>query len=181
MLEDELLKMGFILGRPSALARIYQKYADALKTLAVVLLNDASTAEDVVHDVFVRFAQSSRQFRLRGNLKSYLSTCVVNRARDCLRMQLRRTGTDLDAVAQIPAPDQGPAETLIGDELSCQAQAALLTLSYEQREAIVLHIKLAMPFKQIAKLQNVPVRTVQSRYRYGMEKLRKTLAQELPV
>lgn len=56
MLEDELLKMGFILGSPAALERIYLKYADALKTLAVVLLNDASTAEDVVHDVFVRFA-----------------------------------------------------------------------------------------------------------------------------
>ncbi len=58
MLEDELLKMGFILGSPSALGRIYRKYADMLKTLAMVLLNDASAAEDVVHDVFVRFAQS---------------------------------------------------------------------------------------------------------------------------
>ncbi len=40
MLEDELLKIGFILGSPAALARIYRKYADALKTLAMVLLND---------------------------------------------------------------------------------------------------------------------------------------------
>ncbi len=39
MLEDELLKIGFILGSPAALARIYRKYADALKTLAMVLLN----------------------------------------------------------------------------------------------------------------------------------------------
>jgi len=181
MLEDELLKMRFILGNPAALARIYRKYADALTTLAMVLLNDASTAEDVVHDVFVRFAQSSRRFRLHGNLKSFLSTCVANQARDCIRRQLRRTGTDLDTVAQIPAPDMEPLETIIGDELSRQAQAALITLPYEQREVIVLHVKSDMPFKQIAKLQNVPARTVQSRYRYCMEKLRKILTQEVPL
>lgn len=175
MLEDELLKMGFILGRPAALARIYRKYADTLKTLAMVLLNDESAAEDVVHDVFVRFAQSSRRFRLHGNLKSYLSTCVANRARDVLRRELRRTGTDLDAVAPgISAPDAEPVETVIADELSRQAQAALCALPYEQREVIVLHIKSDMPFEQIARLQHAPARTVQSRYRYGMEKLRKT-------
>ena len=132
-----------------------------------------------MHDVFVRFAQSSRRFRLQGNLKSYLSTCVANRARDVVRRQLKRTGTDLDTVTQVPAPDAEPIEAIIGDELSRQAQAALLALPYEQREAIVLHIKSAMPFKQIAKLQAAPARTIQSRYRYGMEKLRKIL-QEVP-
>jgi len=179
MLEDELLKLGFILGSRAALARIYRKYADTLTTLAMVLLNDASTAEDVVHDVFVRFSQSSRRFRLHGNLKSYLSTCVVNQARDHVRRQLRRTGTDLDAVAQIPAPETGPVEMLMGDELSRQAHAALSTLPYEQREVIALHVKSDMPFKQIARLQEVPMRTVQGRYRYGMEKLRKILTQEV--
>ena len=178
-MEDELLKLGFILGSRAALARIYRKYADTLTTLAMVLLNDASTAEDVVHDVFVRFSQSSRRFRLHGNLKSYLSTCVVNQARDHVRRQLRRTGTDLDAVAQIPAPETGPVEMLMGDELSRQAHAALSTLPYEQREVIALHVKSDMPFKQIARLQEVPMRTVQGRYRYGMEKLRKILTQEV--
>ncbi len=106
---------------------------------------------------------------------------MANQARDCVRRQLRRTGTDLDAVARMPAPDIEPVEMVIGDELSQQAQAALITLPYEQREVIVLHVKSDMPFKQIAKLQNVPARTVQSRYRYGMEKLRKTLTQEVPL
>jgi len=181
MLEDELLKIRFILGSPSALTQIYLKYADMLKTLAVVLLNDASAAEDVVHDVFVRFAQSSRRFSLQGSLKSFLSTCVANQARDCLRRQLRRTGTDLDTVVQIPAPDTGPLEAVIDDELCQQAQAALATLPYEQREVIMLHLKSGMPFKQIATLQDVPARTVQSRFRYGMEKLRNTFAQELSL
>jgi DNA-directed RNA polymerase specialized sigma24 family protein len=51
---------------------------------ATVLLNDVNTAEDIVHDFFVSFAQSGRKLKLDGSLKGYLATCVVNRARDRL-------------------------------------------------------------------------------------------------
>jgi RNA polymerase sigma-70 factor (ECF subfamily) len=51
-------------------------------------------------------------------------------------------------------------------------------LPYEQREAIVLHIQGPMKFKEIAKLQQTSVKTVLSRYRYGMNKLRSILNSE---
>ena len=85
MLEDELLKLRFLCGSSSALAQIYRKYADRLLTLAIALLRDVNAAEDVVHDVFVKFAAANGSFRLRGSLRSYLATCVANRARDVLR------------------------------------------------------------------------------------------------
>jgi RNA polymerase sigma-70 factor (ECF subfamily) len=179
MLEDELLKLRFVLGSTAALARIYQKYANTLLTLAMALLNDASTAEDVVHDVFVRFAQSSGRFRLGGSLKSYLTTCLVNRARDVIRHQNQRTVSYLDKTIEIQSPDSDPVETIIGDELANQANEALARLPYEQREVIILYIKTDMSLKQIAELQEVPMRTVQGRYRRGLEKLRKTLAKEV--
>jgi DNA-directed RNA polymerase specialized sigma24 family protein len=74
MIEDELLKWKFKSGSKDALQRIYEKYRDYLLTLAMALVNDAGLAEDIVHDVFVTFAQSSGTFKLRGSLKSYLST-----------------------------------------------------------------------------------------------------------
>ena len=85
MLEDELLKLRFLCGSSRALAQIYRKYADWLLTLAIALLRDVNTAEDVIHDVFVKFAGANSSFRLKGSLRSYLATCVVNRARDVLR------------------------------------------------------------------------------------------------
>ena len=85
MIEDELLKLRFKSGSKEALQRIYEKYLNFLLTLAMALLNDAGLAEDVVHDVFVSFAKSAEDFKLRGSLKSYLSTCVCNRARDQIR------------------------------------------------------------------------------------------------
>jgi RNA polymerase sigma-70 factor (ECF subfamily) len=85
MIEDELLKIRFKYGNSSALERIYEKYADYLLTIAIALLNDTTEAEDVLHDVFVSFARTANTFKVRGSLKSYLSTCIVNRVRDRLR------------------------------------------------------------------------------------------------
>ncbi len=178
MLEDELLKLAFIMGSSRALTRIYRKYADTLLTLAMALLNDANTAEDVVHDVFVRLAQSPKTFRRKGNLKSYLTTCLVNRVRDVVRRNKRRGESPVDFVEPI-APTSDPAEVVSGDELSQRAAGLLAMLPYAQREVITLHIKAEMPFHQIAELQRAPMRTVQGRYRYGLEKLRKALAAEV--
>ena len=178
MLEDELLKLRFVMGSSRALARIYRKYADTLLTLAMALLHDANAAEDVVHDVFVRLAQSSGRFRLKGNLKSYLTTCLVNRVRDVMRRRKRRGELSEDLTGPLTSAGD-PADVLISDELSRRVGRMLAELPYEQREVITLHVKAGMPFHRIAAMQEVPMRTVQGRYRYGLEKLRRALAQEV--
>jgi RNA polymerase sigma-70 factor (ECF subfamily) len=52
---------------------------------------------------------------------------------------------------------------------------ALDKIPYEQREVIILHIRGQMNFKAIAELQDASIKTVQSRYRYGLDKLRNIL------
>ena len=91
MLEDKLLVIKCRRGSRDAMCRIYEKYKDFLLTLAKGLSNEQQAAEDVVHDVFVSFARSARQFQLTGSLKSYLATCVSNRVRDKIRAKTRQT------------------------------------------------------------------------------------------
>jgi RNA polymerase sigma-70 factor (ECF subfamily) len=52
---------------------------------------------------------------------------------------------------------------------------ALEQLSYEQREVVVLHTRGRMTFKAIAELQQTPIKTIQSRYRYGLARLKTLL------
>ena len=59
MLEDKLLIWKFNRGDRGALRGVYEKYKDNLVTLAAALLTDVSSAEDVVHDVFLRFARDA--------------------------------------------------------------------------------------------------------------------------
>jgi RNA polymerase sigma-70 factor (ECF subfamily) len=60
-----------------------------------------------------------------------------------------------------------------------QLSFALAELPYEQREAIVLHLQAGMKLREIATAQDVSIKTVQSRCRYALEKLRSSLDSEV--
>lgn len=68
MLEDRVLVLRFNRGDRRVLHRIYDKYKDDLVTLAAALLMDVSSAQDVVHDVFLSFLDTAGRFRLTGCL-----------------------------------------------------------------------------------------------------------------
>jgi RNA polymerase sigma-70 factor (ECF subfamily) len=179
MVEDRLLIWRFKLGNPDALRRIYEKYKNDLLKLAVALTNDVHTAEDVVQDVFVGFAQSAAIIQMNGNLKKYLATCVVNRIRNRKRDQQRHEASGIDdsdyAISDAERPEQW---AILSEELQLLSNA-LAQIPYEQREVIGLYMQSQMTFRQIAKVQNTSINTVQGRYRYGLNKLRSILNSEI--
>lgn len=177
-MEDTLLKIRFNRGDRDALCRIYEKYKDDLLKLAAALLNDAHLAEDVLNEAFVSFTESMGQLEVRGNLKSFLTTCVVNHSRNVYRARQRKKTVALDEAVQVKANGGGPEESVIFDEECRWLNEAMSRLVYEQREIVILHCCNGMKFKTIAKLQNIPVNTAKSRYRYGLNKLSKLLDSE---
>lgn len=179
MLEDQVLIWKFKSGSSEALCRIYQKYKKDLLRLATILLNDVDEAEDIVHDVFLTFAQSAQKLRLKGNLKSYLLTCVANRARNINRVHRNRWTVGLDDTEQIISDTQRPDEWIICSEELRRWSDILARLPFEQREVVVLHLRAGMKFRQIAKVQGISVNTVKGRYRYGLDKLRSILNSEV--
>jgi RNA polymerase sigma factor (sigma-70 family) len=171
MLEDKLLVWRFNHGSRKALRRIYENYKDDLLSLAATILNDESSAEDVVHDIFVSFTRSAGTFRLKGSLKGYLATCVANRARNIIRTRHRQRGVGLDEAELIKSNSNRPVRTLIIREQAQRLNDCLGQLPYEQREVIILHLQYDIRFGEIARSQNISINTVQSRYRYGLENL----------
>jgi RNA polymerase sigma-70 factor (ECF subfamily) len=179
VLEDKLLVWKFRRGSRDALRRIYKKYRDDLLRLATALLNETSAAEDVVHDVFTCFVRSAGQFQLTGSLKGYLATCVANRARNVNRARQRQQTTGLDNAGAIASDWRRPDQWIICSEEFTQLRNALAQLPYEQREAVILHVQSGMKLREIAKVQDVSIKTVQSRCRYALEKLRSLLDSEV--
>jgi len=181
MIEDKLLIWRFKCGSADALRRIYEKYKDNLLRLATALLNETTVAEDVVHDVFVCFAQSGEKLKLSGNLKSYLATCIANRARNWNRARKHQGTANPNEAESAVSSSKRPEQWVICNEEFRQLNNALSQLPYEQREAISLHLQGGMKFKAIAELQDVSINTVQSRYRYGLDKLRSLLDSEVKL
>lgn len=178
MFKDKLLLWKMKCGSSEALCRVYDKYKDDLLSLAIALLHDVDIAEDVVHDVFVSFAQSVDTFRLTGSLKGYLLTCVANLSRDKYRTMNRDLVIPNErglAISDLRMPDQ----TAISIEELQQLRDAIAQLPYEQREVVILHLQGGKTFRQIAALKDSSIGTIQSRYRYGINKLRQILNHEV--
>jgi RNA polymerase sigma-70 factor (ECF subfamily) len=180
MTDEELLVRECREGSREAMCAVYERYKNDLLTLAHALLNDLATAEDVVHDVFVAFAESVDTFELTGSLKGYLATCVCNRARDRIR-SAKRAEERLNQDGSEPADCPGPDQALDQAERADHVRAALAQLPEEQREVIVLHFKADLTFREIAQWQEASINTVQGRYRYGLDKLRTLLKERLAI
>jgi len=175
IVEDRLLIWKFKLGNSDALRRIYEKYKNDLLKLAVALTNDVSTAEDAVQDVFVSFAQSAAKIRPAGNLKTYLATCVANRVRNTVRDRQRHEATGVEDADCVICEAERPEQwAILSEELELLG-SAMAQIPYEQREVIGLYMQGGMTFRQIAKVRNASINTVQGRYRYGLNKLRSLL------
>jgi len=177
-MEDKLLVLRCKRGSTEALGRIYEKYKSDALVLAIALLNNTSAAEDVVHVVFLSFVQSIEKFRLTGSLKSYLLTCVANRARNVNKTKHRRS-VESDPQEPVSSGSDEPSRSIMCNEQLQQLGDAMAQLPYDQREAIMLHFQAAMTFKRVAGSLGISVNTVKSRYRYGLDKLRLLLDNEV--
>ena len=179
MVEDKFLIWKLRYGSRTALEHTYKKYKNSLLKLAAALLYNKNEAEDVVHEVFLMLARSPEVLSLNGNLKSFLATCVANRAKNINKSRQSNTINDLEETELISSNLKRNDQWLLFDERMKLLITSMTQLPYEQREVIMLHIESDMTFKAIASYQNTSINTIQSRYRYGIEKLRSILNSEV--
>ena len=177
MIEDKILVWQLRYGKREAMAKIYCKYEPMLLTIAAAILRDTVGAEDVVHDVFMGLAQSPEKIPLGGHLRSFLAVCVTNRAKD--RLRGRRVSVSLNEMEFHVPKGQEPEMMATQQEHLQLAWSRLGQLPPEQREIVVLHLIAGLKFRQIASNLGISINTAQSRYRYGLEKLRTLFNGEL--
>lgn len=174
MLEDKQLIYKFKHGDRDALRQIYEKYKDAMYSIAYSLLNESAAAEDVLHDVIVTFARIAPSFHLYGSLKGYLITCVLNRSRDMLRSRIYNIVEIERAKTQISG-QMNPQQQAMQNENENFLEQALAKVPPPQREVVILHLHGDLTFREIADIEKESINTIQARYRYGLEKLRSIL------
>jgi RNA polymerase sigma factor (sigma-70 family) len=175
VMEDKLLIWKLKRGSREALRRIYDKYHSNMLKIAVVLTGNLDTAEDIVQEVFVNFARSSKRLELHGSLKSYLITSVLNSVRNLKRNVNRHKTENMDESEQIASMEKHPDQWAILSEQLEHLSIAMTSLPNEQKEVITLRLEADMPLRKIAQLQKTSISTVNARYRYGIEKLRSLL------
>jgi RNA polymerase sigma-70 factor (ECF subfamily) len=181
MIEDTVLVWKLRNGREDGLVRTYSKYKNYLLKIAYALLDDTQQVEDVVQDVFVALAESAHRLRLDGNLRAYLVRCLINRVQNIKKARGANQALPLSEVQELCSNGDRPDQWVILNDEHKRAHIALCQLPESQRVVIALHVHGGLRFRQIASLQKISINTVQSRYRYGLEKLRSLLNGEVKI
>ena len=156
-----------------AVTELYSLHYPALVRLAVLLVRDVPTAEDVVQDSFVAMHDGWQRLRDTENAVAYLRRAVVNRSRSVLRHR-----AVVDKYLQMPPPDMPSAEhgALVRLERSAVV-AALRKLPGRQREAIVLRYYAGFSEAEVATAMGISRGAVKSHTARAMAALRAELAQ----
>ena len=153
---------------------IYTLHYKQLVRLAVMLVHDVQTAEEVVQDAFEAMHLAWRRLRETEKALSYLRQAIVNKSRSVLR---HRKVVEMHAPK--PAPDEQSAEhaalTLI--ERSA-VTSALRMLPERQREAVVLRYYGDFSEADIARAMGISRGAVKSHTARAMASLKSILEQE---
>ena len=145
-------------GAPRTLSDLYRDHRMRMVRLAVLLVDDPSTAEDVVQEAFTGLHRHWSSLRDEAAAVGYLRTAVVNGSRSVLRR--RRTARDYVPPHQVNARS---AESLA--MLSAEHQAvvdALASLPARQREVLVLRYYGGLSEAEIAEATGISKGTVKS-------------------
>jgi RNA polymerase sigma-70 factor (sigma-E family) len=164
------------LGRDAdwAVAELYSEHYWPLVRMAVLLVRDIPTAEDVVQDSFVAVHDGWERLRDGERALAYLRRAVLNRARSVLRHR-----AVVDKHAEMLSPDMRSAEDGALAELERSAVvAALSKLTGRQREAIVLRYYAEFSEAEVAAAMGISCGAVKSHTARGMAALRAELGRQ---
>ena len=157
----------------AVVARAYDDHAAELYRYALMILADHALAEDAMHQAFTKLIQLKRRVLTIASLPDYLRTAVRHECYSLLKKRKRHRDA-LKTSSSRPLLETIDPRSTDNDEHDA-LQAALIALPPEQRE--ILHLKVCenQTFHRIAQLIGISANTAASRYRYAIEKLRKSL------
>jgi RNA polymerase sigma-70 factor, ECF subfamily len=118
-------------------------------------------ADDAAQDAFVSAIRSLSKYDSSRPFAPWIAKIAVNRARDLLRAEGRRSLARLDETTEAPA--QAHVTGLL---------AAVAALPPEQREVVVLHHVLGFKLSEVAEIVGAPDGTVASRLGRAVAQLR---------
>jgi RNA polymerase sigma-70 factor (sigma-E family) len=140
-----------------ALTAMYGDHYRCLVRLALLLVQDLTTAEDVVQDSFVAMHTARRRQRDGDQALAYLRRTVVNRSRSALRQRAVTEGNGSAPGPGVPGAELGALPSLE----HAAVVGALRSLPAREREALVLRYYGDLPEAQVAAAMGVSKGAVQ--------------------
>lgn len=178
--EDQALLSQIVNRQAEALGTLYDRYGRLLYSVAYQLVGNQQLAEEITLDVFRRVWEKADSYRAdRASVRTWLTSMARNRAIDILRREGVRPEHTSISWAELnfePHADSRSPETAVLHQMQKQkVHAALAELPQEQQEVLIMAFFRGYSHSQIADQLEMPLGTVKTRIRLGMQKLRHIL------
>lgn len=165
------------LGDQQAYRRLYDATSPKLFAIALRILREESRAEDVLQDSFVNIWNGAAGYNASLSAPmTWMVTIVRNRALDYIRRTDHRTvelDDDLEAVLESNRPT--PADLASAGQDAASLQHCLKRLDAGQRQAIAFAYFQGLTHSELAATLKIPIGTVKTWIRRGLEKMRRCL------
>ena len=178
---DEKLMISVVSGDDKALELLYDRYAAQVRGLALRVMRERTTAEEIVQETFWRVWSRGKSFDARqGPFKNWMFTIAHRLAIDTVRRHKARPQVELNEAKfghiYNPKPQTDEVNEAVWlDERRGLVQVAITQLPDEQAEIIRLSYFQGLTRQEISEKINTPLGTVHSRARLAMDKLRDAL------
>ena len=157
--EDEALVRACLQGNDSSFEQLVDRYQDLLFSIALRMLGDYEDARDCVQNTFINAYRRLESFDPHRKFFSWLYRIMIN---DCInQLKQRKPYVPLDPA--FVSSEKGPETRYEEHRLREGIQAALLELTPEHREVVVLRHIAGFSYREIESLVGVPEKTVKSR------------------
>jgi len=173
-------------GDQSAQGKVVQLWYKRIYNFSYKFFLDHDLAMEVSQRTFISMCKNLPALQDNGRFKSWLYKIAVNYCREEVRRNKGKRSFSIEVVWNRDAEDSpqwessshqtdNPEHQLQQQELSDVLQGALMELSSEQREVVIMKEFEGLKFREIAEVLNISENTVKSRMYYGLDGLRKIL------
>jgi RNA polymerase sigma-70 factor, ECF subfamily len=181
---DDSVLLGLIVdARADALNELYSRYGRLVYGIALHVVGDRAAAEEIALDIFTKVWEKADSYRSdRGSVRVWISSMTRNRAIDVLRKENVRSDVRRRVWAEntsLPITHERNPESAA--DLNMRKErllAAINELSVEQRKVLALAYFQGYTQSEIAQLCDLPLGTVKTRIRSGIQKLRQLLQED---
>jgi RNA polymerase sigma-70 factor (ECF subfamily) len=142
-----------------------------MTALALMITGSAAAADDVVQETFVR-ALRAKIKSYTGTVQGFLNTIAYRLAlkeAQRIKRNVKLDGLDLTDTAH------NPLETILCSERDRLIAETIGSLDVGQRDVLILRLYNGCSYREIAKIQQVPLGTVKSRMFYAVKTCRERL------
>ena len=168
-LDDYVIIKKILNGDNLAFEDLVRKYYQGVYSYCNKRFNSKEIAEDLTQDIFLKLVKSIYQYSYKGKFSNFLFTITINTCTDYIR---KKKFNIVDDDIELQDSKVDIEECLISRQENENLTMFINELPDIQRDTIILFYYSNLKIKEIAKIKNVPISTVKSRLKQGIDKLK---------